>query len=236
MAGTAASTRLEQLLESALHVFAQKGYARTQMSDVAREMGVSQGTLYNYVESKEALFALLIERGLNGDSEPVDAAELPIRTPPPGAVATRLRERLTELTELPVLARALRRRSTEDVVAELTEVIEELYGLIASTWRAAAAIERSALDEPELAALYYVEVRRSIIERLTRYLDSRIARGQLRPVPDVATTTRLVLETIAWFAWHRHGDPDSAMIDDETARTTVVDFVVAALGTSDAGA
>jgi AcrR family transcriptional regulator len=224
---------LDQLVESALGVFAQKGYARAQMADVAREMGVSQGTLYNYVESKEALFALLIERGLARDGERVEVAELPVRTPPAGAMASRLRERLTELTALPALSRAHARRSHDDVAGELTDVVEELYALIARTWRAVAAIERSALDEPELAGLYYVEVRRSIIERLTRYLESRIKSGQLRAVPDAPTAARLVLETIAWFAWHRHGDPDSAMIDDETARATVVDFVVASLASSD---
>jgi hypothetical protein len=36
------------------------------------------------------------------------------------------------------------------------------------------------------------------------------------------------VETIAWFAMHRHGDPDSAMLDDETCRRTVHDLVVAA--------
>ena len=107
--------------------------------------------------------------------------------------------------------------------------------MIARSWRGAAVIERSALDEPELAALY-VEVRRSIIERLTRYLESRIKRRQFRALPDAAAGGRLILEVIAWFAYHRHGDPDSAMIDDETARATVLDFVVASLARTDASA
>ncbi|HET8587960.1 MAG TPA: helix-turn-helix domain-containing protein [Candidatus Limnocylindria bacterium] len=230
----APSDRLDQLVESALHVFAQKGYARTQMAEVAREMGVSQGTLYNYVESKEALFALLIERGVAGD-EPVEVGELPVRTPPPGTTARRLRERLVEMTRLPVLARALERGSSGDPAAELTEILQELYELVARSWRAAAVIERSALDEPDLAALYYVEVRRSIIERLTQYLESRIEQSQLRAVPDTAASARLIVEAIAWFAFHRHGDPDSATIDDQTAQATVVDFVVASLRMTDAG-
>jgi AcrR family transcriptional regulator len=234
MARVAPADGLDQLVESAGRVFAQKGYARAQMADVAREMGVSQGTLYNYVESKEALFALLIGRSVSGDGEPVEVGELPVRTPPPGATARRLRVRLAEMTELPVLKRALERRSSTDVTGELAAVVEELYDLIAGNWRAFAVIERSALDVPELAALYYVEMRRSIIERMTRYLESRIERGQLRAVPDAAASARLILELIAWFAYHRHGDADSAMIDDQTARATVVDFVLASLSRTDA--
>jgi AcrR family transcriptional regulator len=48
--------RREQILEAALAVFSQKGYHATNVSDVAARAGVSQGTIYWYFESKEALF------------------------------------------------------------------------------------------------------------------------------------------------------------------------------------
>ena len=56
---------LDRLLAAATKVFAEKGLQRARMSDVAREMGVAHGSLYNYVESKEALFYLLVDRGAN---------------------------------------------------------------------------------------------------------------------------------------------------------------------------
>jgi AcrR family transcriptional regulator len=52
---------LERLLRAAMRVFSQKGLVCSRMSDVAEEMGVSHGSLYNYVESKEALFYLLVD-------------------------------------------------------------------------------------------------------------------------------------------------------------------------------
>ena len=51
--------RLAQLLEAATGVFIEQGYRRTQMADVAAALGVAKGTLYLYVESKEALFDLV---------------------------------------------------------------------------------------------------------------------------------------------------------------------------------
>jgi hypothetical protein len=36
------------------------------------------------------------------------------------------------------------------------------------------------------------------------------------------------VETIAWFAMHRHGDLDSAMLDDDTCRSTVRHLLLAA--------
>lgn len=48
--------RRKQILEAALAVFSQKGFHVTNVSDVAAQAGVSQGTIYWYFESKEELF------------------------------------------------------------------------------------------------------------------------------------------------------------------------------------
>jgi AcrR family transcriptional regulator len=228
MVRVSAPDRIDQLLECAARVFAERGYARTQMADVARGMGVSQGTLYNYVKSKEALFALLVDPSL-ARRDPDGELELPIATPERGEVVRALRQRLKQTTVLPALARALERSIAGDPVAELATVVGELYDVVSATWRAAAAIERSALDEPELARVYFIEMRRSIVARTTAYLERRIGSGQFREVPDPATAARLIIETVTWFARHRHGDPDSAMIDDHTARATVIDFIAGSL-------
>jgi AcrR family transcriptional regulator len=52
----------EAILEAAERVFVRLGYRQAKMSDLAREVGVSTGTLYNYFDSKEAVFSSLVER------------------------------------------------------------------------------------------------------------------------------------------------------------------------------
>ena len=47
--------RRRQILEAALTVFGQKGFNGANVSDVAAQAGVSQGTIYWYFESKEEL-------------------------------------------------------------------------------------------------------------------------------------------------------------------------------------
>ncbi|WP_457601537.1 TetR/AcrR family transcriptional regulator [Hydrogenivirga sp.] len=44
-----------QIIRAACKLFAQKGYYNTTMPDIARELGMSVGNLYNYFESKEEL-------------------------------------------------------------------------------------------------------------------------------------------------------------------------------------
>ena len=58
--------------ERALGVFAASGYHGSTMEMVAEAAEVSKGTLYNYFESKEELFASLIERGVDGLFNMVD--------------------------------------------------------------------------------------------------------------------------------------------------------------------
>ena len=48
--------RRQQILDSALAVFSQKGFHASNVSDVAAHAGVSQGTIYWYFDSKEELF------------------------------------------------------------------------------------------------------------------------------------------------------------------------------------
>ncbi|NPA41952.1 MAG: TetR/AcrR family transcriptional regulator [Aquificae bacterium] len=44
-----------QIIRTACKLFAKKGYHNTTMPDIARELGMSVGNLYNYFESKEEL-------------------------------------------------------------------------------------------------------------------------------------------------------------------------------------
>jgi len=54
------SARPEEILQAALEVFTDRGFAATKLEDVARRAGVTKGTIYLYYESKEALFKALV--------------------------------------------------------------------------------------------------------------------------------------------------------------------------------
>lgn len=52
--------RREQILSAALRLFASKGLSATKVTDIAVAAGISQGLIYRYFASKEALFTELI--------------------------------------------------------------------------------------------------------------------------------------------------------------------------------
>ena len=198
------------------------------MSDVAREMGVSQGTLYNYVESKEALFLLCCERGFS--DSPLEAPELP---PVPSrsfeAMVQKIRERMFSTTRLEKLRAALRTKQPRDAAAELEGVLREFYSVIERFRHGFDLIERSALDVPEMAHVLFVEGRRGAVDGFARYIAGRILSGHFRAVPDPATAARFIIEAVTWFARHRHNTADSQTIRDEDALETTIRFLVAGL-------
>ena len=56
--------RPAEILDAALKVFAQKGFAAARMDDIAREAGVTKGTIYLYFENKEAVFKSLVREAV----------------------------------------------------------------------------------------------------------------------------------------------------------------------------
>ncbi|RDI62396.1 TetR/AcrR family transcriptional regulator [Microvirga subterranea] len=58
--------RLQAILDAALDVFLDKGFAEARLDDVAARAGVAKGTIYLYVPSKQALFEALVQSGIGG--------------------------------------------------------------------------------------------------------------------------------------------------------------------------
>lgn len=218
--------RLDQILEAATRVFARTGLENSKMSDVAAEAGVSHGTLYNYVESKEALFRLLLDRGL-GAPQPEPSA-LPLKSPPASALAERMDEAIAATFGLPRLDAALARRRVKDAKLELTEVIDELYERTFATRQAADVLENSARDVPELAAVFYGKVRRDLFGRMERLITRRIASGHYHD-RDPRVLARLIIETVTTFARHIYRDVEPPSFDLVTARAPIIATLVSGI-------
>lgn len=58
-------TRKQEILYGALRVFSKKGYDKTSISDIAKEIGISQGLCYRYYKSKEEIYDGALEEYAN---------------------------------------------------------------------------------------------------------------------------------------------------------------------------
>ena len=57
--------RPQELLDAALELFVEKGFAGSRADEVAQRAGVSKGTLYLYYPSKEELFKAVVRHNLS---------------------------------------------------------------------------------------------------------------------------------------------------------------------------
>ena len=57
--------RPQELLDAALELFVEKGYAATRSEEVAARAGVAKGTLYLYYPSKEELLKAVVRKNLS---------------------------------------------------------------------------------------------------------------------------------------------------------------------------
>lgn len=89
----------ERILQASLLYFARNGFAGVRMSDLAKSIGIGQGTVYLYFDSKEVLFREV--RELIDNKKDVDELRL--------------------LSKLPVSAKRKIHRLTETVVRRLAE-------------------------------------------------------------------------------------------------------------------
>lgn len=64
--------RINQIMQTALELFASEGYYPTSISRIAQKAGISKGLMYNYFESKEELILAIIGKGINRLTESLD--------------------------------------------------------------------------------------------------------------------------------------------------------------------
>lgn len=194
------------------------------MADVAAAMGVAKGTVYLYVESKAALFDLAVRHA--DAPRPLPApTRLPVRTPSPGSTLRYVRERLGDPRAIPKLTEALVRRSERDARTELDGILRELYAVMDRHRTSLKLLDRCAGDYPELARIWFGQGREALMASLVRYLDARSQSGYVRPVPDLGVAARVILETVMFWAVHRHWDPTPQRAAARGAEDTVIQLL-----------
>ena len=227
--------RFDELIRAATEVFIERGYRRTQMADVAAAIGVAKGTLYGYVDGKDALLVACL---VHADAEgPLALPEvMPLPTPAPGVLGQQVKENLAAETRLPVLERAraasLPEAGTpagcEAIDAEVRDVVAEVYDLMSANRFGIKLLDR-CMDHPELEQLWQQTGRQGIRRAMVGYLETRSESGHVRRFPDVRLAARFVIETCATWAVHIHWDRAPESYAPAAMRANAIDFVTRGL-------
>jgi AcrR family transcriptional regulator len=128
--------RREQLIRAALDVFQEKGFHATTVRDIGRAAGLTQGTIYNYVRSKEDILFLVCDRVVAEYISRMEEAAAATGDP-----ALRLREALRGVARVMVEQRSaillvyheshhLNRRSLHSLLARVQGWINQVEELV----------------------------------------------------------------------------------------------------------
>ncbi len=66
--------RPAEIIEAALHVFTEQGFASAKLEEVARRAGIAKGTLYRYFDTKEDLFRAVVQHAIAGNLQTIEQA------------------------------------------------------------------------------------------------------------------------------------------------------------------
>jgi AcrR family transcriptional regulator len=216
-------------MEAGLGVFCRQGFERSQVADVAKAMGVAVGTVYLYVESKEALFDLVVRHTAFDDPTWLDQLEIPARTPAPGATLQFLRGVFGRPGQWACLEEALNKTRAEDPRVELEQVLREQYDLMRRHRMGLLLLTRSALEFPGLVEVFVLGLRRELLLRLERYIESRVNAGQFRRAKNNFATAAVLTQTIAWANLERPFDPGFVTLNEQTVEDATLDMLVTGL-------
>lgn len=134
-----AEARPEEVLDAALALFVEKGFASTRVEDIASRAGLSKGAVYLYFPSKEAILEGLVQRAVvpiaanalgflsnyTGDPRPVISSVLKMvahQLTQPGTVAIP-KLLIREMIHFPELASMYRREVLDRVLPVLEQLI-----------------------------------------------------------------------------------------------------------------
>jgi AcrR family transcriptional regulator len=144
-------------LEAAFRVFGTRGLHQATLDDVAREAGITKGTIYLYFPGKAALFSAMLKARVNAVMPEVSAPRDGHRAPTTRSRLVRIGRQLYTFFRSPAYL--------------------AMYRTIVS----------EAGDFPEAAALLYREGILPANRRLAEVIRQGIAGGEFRPVDPLVT-------------------------------------------------
>jgi AcrR family transcriptional regulator len=173
-----AAARREQILETALGLFAERGFDGTSTRQIAKEVGIAEGLIFHYFPTKASLLTAILEDRLEGRR----------------AFRTRLR---------PLLEGASGKSAPEVLGA----VASGWLATLRRDEKFVVVLFATAQTNPDVRAAWQGLIREGA-ELLTGYLASRVEAGELRKDLPLETAATMFVSSLVFFFLARRQLPD----------------------------
>ncbi len=212
--------RIDTITKSATKLFIHKSYSKTQMKDIAKDIGLSTGMLYVYFSGKSDILFFIIKSVIyDGFSE--GEFEYPIRIEHYEKVERDTINIIGDEAEH-LFARI---RGNENI--NLGELLLSLYDFISKYGTIFLLLEKNDEDLPKLFK-YYNSYRNKLYNVIEDTISKQMQKGIFRELPYPKQATKLIVENISWWGMHSmHSvwDEESDSSNDQT-KEACLDFIL----------
>ena len=212
--------RMKAIADAATRLFLQQGYTKTQVSHIAKAVGVSVGTIYLDFTGKKEIMHFILKCTI----DPL-FMEREFERPITDDLFVGLEREIITLFE----------QSGRDFAAHLRDGIEDYHfeTLISDAFDILARyavgclfIEKNQFDFENLAK-HYMAYRRQFLDTMMRYISAFMEQGTVRPLEHLELSTMLIIEILSWWAMDiRYTSFETKDVSMDLAKQICMDNIV----------
>ncbi|MGZ6530093.1 MAG: TetR/AcrR family transcriptional regulator [Tumebacillaceae bacterium] len=176
-----------QILEAAVRVFSEKGFSASRTSEVAKEAGVSEGTIFNYFKTKKDLLTSML---------------IPLVV------------RFFRPLILVSVERIFKTRKNRPIEAVLEDIARDRIQLVQKNLPLIKTVGAEAAFHPELLDPIREHVAPKVIEIASRYFQTEVDNGTFRNI-DSKLAIRTYMSLLGGYVLMRNIAPDAFDLQDE---------------------
>lgn len=189
--------RMTAIADAAALLFLRQGYAKTQISHIAKAAGVSVGTIYLDFAGKREILHFVLKRTMDPDFIHQD-----FQRPITDALFRDIEQEILSFFQ----------RMDADFASHLENgaadysfeaLISDTFDRLARYAVGCLFIEKNYFDFPRLDQCYRAS-RTKFFNTMTRYLSLFAERGEIRPLEHPDLSAALIIELLSWWAMDVH--------------------------------
>lgn len=215
-------TRIAAINDASMRLFIQQGYSKTQISHIAKAIGVSVGTIYHDFAGKEEIMHFILKCTIEPDFINRDF-EKPITD----ELFDNLENEIAEAFKRSADGFA-KNLSNVGLTYSFENLISDAFDILSEFAAGCLFIEKNQLECKRLTH-YYKEYRKCFFDTMKKYINTFINKGIVRQVKNTDLTVILIIEILTWWAMDRkYTSFETLDIPIEQAKDICLDNIISA--------
>lgn len=214
--------RIKSIADAATFLFLQQGYSKTQISHIAKAVGVSVGTIYLDFAGKKEIMHFILKCTVAPDF-----INRSFERPITDDLFVGLENDIVAVFEETGndFAKHINNNAAD---YDLETLVSDAFDLLAKYAVGCLFIEKNQFDFKFLAE-HYRTYRKKFLETMTQYLKAFIKSGRVRPLEQLELSTTLIIEILSWWAMDiRYTSFETQDIPRNLAKEVCIDNILSA--------